>query len=233
MSPTVLVVDDEQHIQDVVVYVLQENSYEVISALDGDTAFDLFQSTPPDLVLLDLNLPGISGFDLFRKMRAQTPDIPIIMLTSKSEEIDRIVGLEMGADDYVTKPFSPRELAARVRAVLRRLSRPAHESETGKLKHGPFLVDPEAWAVMYHDQAVSLTRPEFCLIECLVKHPARVYSRDMLIDIMYDSEHIVTERSVDAHIKRVRKKLAEINPDSNPIETVHGLGYKLSAELRD
>jgi two-component system OmpR family response regulator len=233
MAQTVLVVDDEQHIQDVVVYILEEQSYTVYSALNGDDAMVQFEQCHPDLVLLDLNLPGKSGLDLFRLMRNTRSDLPIIMLTSKSEEIDRVVGLEMGADDYVTKPFSPRELAARVGAVLRRFAKGQNREESTRLVHGPIELDTEGWSMTYHDQSVILTRPEFCLIESLVRHPARVYSRDMLITIMYDGQHAVTERSVDAHIKRLRKKLSDIHSDCNPIETVHGLGYKLNAQLKE
>jgi DNA-binding response OmpR family regulator len=227
----ILLIDDEQHIVDVVVYILEENSYDVITALDGDTGMALFESEEPALVVLDINLPGLSGLDLFREMRKQRPNQPIIMLTSRSDEIDRVVGLEMGADDYVTKPFSPRELAARVRAVLRRMERQPVSGEGERYSVGPLVVDSEGLVLTYHGKPVKLTRPEFKLMECLVRYPARVFPRDLLIEHLYDGEHFVTDRSIDAHVKRLRKKLSSIHSGVNPIETVHGLGYKLNQDI--
>jgi DNA-binding response OmpR family regulator len=227
----ILVIDDEQHIVDVVVYILEENSFEVITALDGDTGLRLFNERKPDLVILDLTLPGIPGLDLFREMRHARPDVPVIMLTSRSEEIDRVLGLELGADDYVTKPFSPRELGARVKAVMRRSDRTESEKTSSMLTHGPMEVDSEAFSTRYFGKPVPLTRSEFRLIESLVRYPARIFTRDMLIDRIYDSEHVVTDRSIDAYVKRLRKKFADIRPDINPIETAHGLGYKLNQDL--
>lgn len=227
----ILVIDDEQHILDVVLYVLEENGFPVVSATDGDSALALYEEQEPVLVILDLNLPGLSGLDLFREMRKRRPDQPIIMLTSRSDEIDRVVGLEMGTDDYVTKPFSPRELAARVRAVLRRLERQPDVGGAQVYRVGPLVLDADAMSLTYHEQPVKLTRPEFRLVEALVRHPARVFSRDHLIDVLYDGEHVVTDRSIDAHVKRIRRKLSDIHADADPIETVHGMGYKLNREI--
>jgi DNA-binding response OmpR family regulator len=153
------------------------------------------------------------------------------MLTSRSEEFDRVLGLELGADDYVTKPFSARELAARVKAVLRRAQGMNSETHESILTHGPIVVDPESLSFEYFGQRVSLTRTELKLIECLVRYPARVFTRDVLMDRIYDGQHVVTDRSIDAYVKRIRKKLSEIRPDQNPIETVHGLGYKLNHDI--
>ncbi|MDP6526730.1 MAG: response regulator transcription factor [Kiritimatiellia bacterium] len=227
----VLLVDDEQHIVDVVVYILEENAFEVIAALDGHTGLRLFNEKNPDLVILDLSLPGIPGLELFREMRKARPGIPVIMLTSRSEEIDRVLGLELGADDYVTKPFSTRELAARVKSVLRRSERSEPEQISPLLTHGPIEIDSDAFSARYFGDSVQLTRSEFKLVESLVRYPARVFTRDMLIDRIYDGEHIVTDRSIDAYIKRLRRKFAEIRQDINPIETVHGLGYKLNQDM--
>jgi len=227
----VLVVDDERHIVDVVVYILEENGFNVDTALDGETGLRLFNETHPDLVILDLMLPGIPGLELFREMRQARPAVPVIMLTSRNEEIDRVLGLELGADDYVTKPFSTRELAARVKCILRRAIRAASQQTNAMLTHGPIEIDPEAFTARYFGRPVQLTRAEFRLIECLVRYPARVFTRDTLIDRIYDDEHIVTDRSIDAYVKRLRRKLAAIRPDINPIETVHGLGYKLNQEI--
>ena len=227
----VLLIDDEQHIVDVVVYILEENAFEVFTALDGYTGLQMFNERKPDLVILDLTLSGIPGLDLFREMRRTRPNVPVIMLTSRSEEIDRVLGLELGADDYVTKPFSTRELAARVRAVLRRSEHREPEQAEAILTHGPIDVDSQAFSASYFGSPVHLTRSEFKLIESLVRYPARVFTRDTLIDRIYDGEHVVTDRSVDAYIKRLRKKFADIRPDINPIETVHGLGYKLNQDI--
>jgi DNA-binding response OmpR family regulator len=227
----ILVVDDEQHIVDVVDYVLKENAFDVLVALNGDDGLRQFKEKIPDLVILDLNLPGISGLDLFREMRRVRPDAPVIMLTSRSEEIDRVLGLELGADDYITKPFSPRELAARVKAVLRRADKTPAQPSPPRLSHGPIEMDLDAYALRYFGKPVTLTRAEFKLMECLVRHPAQVFSRDAIMDRVYDGEHVVTDRSIDAYVKRLRRKFEEIRRGADPIETVHGLGYKLNQNL--
>jgi len=229
----ILVVDDERHIVDVVEYVLRESAFDVIAALDGDAGLRKLSEDEPDLVILDLNLPGMSGLDLFREMRRIRPSVPVVMLTSRAEEIDRVVGLELGADDYVTKPFSPRELAARVRAVLRRTERPTKEHASIRLAHGPFALDREAITLAYFSVEVPLTRAEFKFMECLIQYPARVFTREMLIDRMYDGEHVVTDRSIDACVKRLRHKFAEVRREIDPITTVHGLGYKLNHKLEN
>jgi DNA-binding response OmpR family regulator len=226
----ILAIDDEQHILDVVEYVLQENCFEVVTANDGEAGLKLFDEKRPDLVVLDLMLPNMPGLDVFREMRKRRPEVPVIMLTSRSDEIDRVLGLELGADDYVTKPFSTRELAARVKAVLRRSDRPSGGSGTS-ITHGPIKIDTEALSLTYFAQRVQLTRAEFKLMESLVRYPARVFTRDVLINRIYDGEHVVTDRSIDAYIKRLRKKFTEIRAGLDPIETVHGLGYKLSQDL--
>jgi len=227
----ILVIDDEQHIVDVVIYVLEENGFEVFSALDGEAGLEKFSKIKPDLVVLDLMLPGIPGLELFKKMREAKPYVPIIMLTSRSDEIDRVLGLELGADDYVTKPFSTRELAARVKSVLRRSEHSSSSQSSKVLKHGPIIIDSEKYSTLYFNKPVKLTRSEFKFVECLVKYPARVFTRDVLIDSIYGRDHIVTDRSVDAYVKRIRKKFSEINPDVNLVETVHGIGYKLNQGL--
>ncbi len=227
----VLIVDDEKPIVDVIEYILKENGFETIAAFDGNSGLAKFKQAAPDLVVLDLNLPGISGLDLFREMRRLRPDAAIIMLTTRSDEIDRVVGLELGADDYVTKPFSARELAARVKTILRRAAGAAVEPARQKISHGPLALDCDAFSITYFGRPVTLTRSEFKLVECLVRHPAQVFSRDSLMDRIYDDNHIVAERSIDAYIKRLRKKFADAHPGADPIETVHGLGYKLNSKI--
>lgn len=231
MSKRVLVIDDEQHIVDVVVYILEENSFEVLTAPDGEAGLLLFQKESPDLVILDLTLPGMSGLDLFGMMREISPEIPVIMLTSRNEEIDRVLGLELGADDYVTKPFSTRELAARVKTILRRANGRDAEQPDSVLVHGPIEVDGASYSVKYFGQLLKLTRSEFRLVECLVRYPARVFTRDALIDRIYDDQHVVTDRSIDAYVKRIRRKFSEVRAGVNPIETVHGMGYKLNLDV--
>jgi len=227
----ILLIDDEQHILDVVEYILSENGFKTVTALDGDTALELFQKYLPDLVVLDLNLPGLSGLDLFRAMKRREPGIPIIMLTSRSDEIDRILGLEIGADDYVTKPFSPRELAARVRAVLRRSGGQNSSGEDTTIRHGPLTIDTESYILTYFGERVLLPRQEFRLIAALARYSARVFTRENLMDRIYEGMSFVTDRSIDACVKRVRAKLKEINPDLDPIQTVYGIGYKLNQEM--
>jgi DNA-binding response OmpR family regulator len=234
MKPNrILLVDDEQHTLDVLVYILQEQAFEVETALDGDAGLRTFAAARPDLVVLDLTLPGISGLDLFREFRRLRPEVPIVMLTSRADEIDRVVGLELGADDYVTKPFSPREVAARVKAVLRRSERTPARPAPDRHSYGPLELDAQAYTLTFFGRNVPLTRAEFKFMECLARHPARVFTRDVLISSIYDGEHVVTDRSIDAYVKRLRRKFAEVRRGVDPIETVHGIGYKLNHQMED
>ena len=221
----VLVVEDEQHIADVVVYALAEHGFRTVAAIDGDAGLARFEQTTPALVLLDLNLPGLPGLDLFAEIRRRRPDQPVIMMTQRSDEVDRVLGLELGADDYVTKPFSPRELVARVKAVLRRAASP--RPLPARLRHGPFDLDEAGFSLRYHGAPVPLTRAEFRLLAQLIRYPARVFTRDQLMRQIYEDDHLVTERSIDAYIKRLRRKLGQVAPFPDPIETVYGIGYKL------
>jgi DNA-binding response OmpR family regulator len=224
VRPLVLAIDDEAAILDVVEYALHEHGFEVARAEDGPTGWRLFETRRPALVLLDLNLPGRDGLSLFRAMRAARPDAPVIMATSRTADVDRILGLELGADDYVTKPFHPRELVARVKAVLRRAERP----EPGRRHtHGPFQIDADAWSLTYYGQALALTRGEFLLLAALIRHPARTFDRESLLRVMHEVDPAGSDRSVDAAVKRLRRKLQAVRPDEDPIETLYGLGYKL------
>lgn len=231
-TSTVLLVDDEQHIADVVVYALEEHRFRTVTALDGDQGLAQFRRESPALVLLDLNLPGLSGLDLFAIMRRERPRQPIIMLTSRSEELDRVLGLELGADDYVTKPFSPRELVARVRAVLRRAGASPTDGDD-VLVAGPLRLDEAAFTLTVGGQPIPLTRPEFQLMAHLLRHPAHVFTRDILVRHLYDDSHPVTDRSIDATVKRLRRKVQESRPGLDPIESVYGVGYKLRHGLED
>ena len=226
----ILLIDDEQHIADVVVYMLEEHGFTVETALTGYQGLDTFRSRQPDLVMLDLNLPDLSGLDVFREMKQHSPSIPVIMVTCLGEEFDRILGLELGADDYVTKPFSPRELVARVKTVLRR-SQSHIDHDSSVIRYGPIALYPADYRLLYFNKTVLLTRAEFELIKALVTYPARVFERDVLIGRIYEQNHPVTERTIDAYIKRIRQKMQKICQPVDPIKTVYGLGYKLNEEL--
>jgi DNA-binding response OmpR family regulator len=232
MAQRILVVEDERAIADVVEFAVKEHGFDVRVAADGDEGLREFHRYEPHLVVLDLNLPGIHGLDLLGRMRAGKPGIPIVILSSRTDETDRVAGLEMGADDYVTKPFSPRELVARVRSVLRRANGGAGQGPA-LLEVGPLKVRPDSFRVSYFGRDVLLSRNEFKLLEMLARHPARVYSRDTLIDAIHDGEGCVTDRSIDALVKRVRQRLMSVHSDPDPIQTVYGIGYKLNQALEE
>jgi DNA-binding response OmpR family regulator len=223
-SKTVLVVEDEKDLSDLIGYNLRRNGFDVISAADGNAALDLAAKHNPDLVLLDLMLPGIDGTEVARRLRgdARTAATPIIMLTAKSEETDVIVGLTLGADDYVTKPFSMKILMARVSSVLRR-TEPA-SSDAALLKAGPLVIDSGKHEVLLDGQAIRFTLTEFKLLAALISARGRVLSRDQLMDKAMGSDVFITDRAIDVHVTAIRKKLGEA---SWLIQTVRGVGYKL------
>lgn len=226
MSSRILIVEDEAAIADTLVYALSTDGFTPIWCATGAAALAEVAREPPGLVVLDVGLPDINGFELFRLIAAQT-SAPVIFLTARSSEVDRIVGLELGADDYVAKPFSPRELTARVRSVLRRASRaPAPAPATAP----PFEVDEEKLRIRYFGQALILTRYEFRLLRLLVQRPGRVYSRDELLSRVWDAPDASYDRTVDAHIKTLRAKLKAIQPSIEAIETHRGSGYALKEQ---
>jgi two-component system OmpR family response regulator len=220
----ILVADDDGHIREVVRYALEQAGYRVLEARDGDEALRTATEQPVDLLVLDIVMPGQDGLEVCRRLRAVS-ELPILFLTSRDDEVDRVLGLEIGGDDYLTKPFSPRELVARVKAVLRRTERgPAEQSEV--LRHGELTVDPERHRCLWGESEVELTVTEFALLQTLLGRPGKVYSRGELVDRAYGYGHHVTERTIDSHIRRVRKKLADAGA-GDPIETVHGVGYRM------
>ncbi len=221
-QPTVLVVDDEARIVDTVRLYLQRDGFRVIAAQDGRTALALAQREKPDIIVLDLMLPEMSGWDVCRAIRSQS-SVPIIMLTARSDEVDRVLGLELGADDYVTKPFSPRELVARVRAVLRRTA--LGETASPETRVGSLVIDIERHEVHCGDQPLMLTRTEFAILAALARDPGRVHTRAQLIEAAQGYEFEGYDRAVDSHIKNLRRKLPE--HAGCRIVTVRGLGYKL------
>ncbi len=220
---TVLVVDDEPIVRDVVVRYLQREGYSTLESPDGERAKEILERERLDLVVLDLMLPGLDGISLCRWIRSRS-DLPVIMLTARGEEADRIVGLELGADDYVTKPFSPRELAARVRSVLRRAAPSPADEE--KLSFEAFVIDPSAREVTRNGEPLMLTAKEFDLLRFLASHPRHVFSRRQLMDRVWGYEAALDTGTVTVHIRRLREK---IEPDpSCPrfLETVWGVGYR-------
>lgn len=224
---TILIVDDEPKVCDLLRAYLQRSGYTVVCAGDGVSALSETERRHPDLVLLDLNLPGIDGLDVCKTLRKHS-DVPIIMLTARDEEADRIVGLELGADDYVTKPFSPREVVARVKAVLRR--RDSSSSDPRPLNVGEVSIDPSRYEVTYRGKQLRLTAREFAIVEHLARNPGHVYSRTQLLDQVFGIDFEGYERTIDAHVKNIRQKMLESAPDvPTPLTTVRGVGYKLEA----
>ena len=222
----VLVVDDETAISELVCEALKRQGFRVDTASDGDTALEKAETTLPDLILLDLMLPGMDGLDVCRRLKAQpeTHDIPIIMLTAKDSEADVVTGLEMGAADYVPKPFSPRVLVARIHAVLRRPVPVLSSADTGPaIRVGPLMVDPEKHKVEVKGKDVQLTYTEFRILQLLAENPGRAFTRQQIVDQVRGESYSVTERIVDVQMVSLRKKLG---PVGDWIETVRGVGYR-------
>jgi len=226
MAATILVVEDEPAIQELISYSLRQAGYVVFCAEDAEQAMSVVNDALPDLVLLDWMLPGMSGVELARVLRhaARTKTIPIIMLTARADESDKIAGLEIGADDYITKPFSPRELIARIKAVLRRRS---PEISDDIIEIGGLKLDPATHRITVNDQEVALGPTEFRLLHFLMSHSERVHTRSQLLDGVWGDHVFVEDRTVDVHIRRLRKAL-EIVAKDDLIQTVRGSGYRLS-----
>lgn len=224
MSRHVLVVDDEATIREVVQYALEREGFVVTCVGDGDEAFTAISNHEYDLVVLDVMLPGVDGLELCRRVRRDS-NVPILFVSARSDEIDRVLGLELGGDDYLVKPFSPRELVARVKAVLRRMQPNAQTAETEKLQHGPFTLDIARHQAYFEATAVALTATEFGLLRALMQRPGVVLSRGQLMQRAYAFDNLVTERTIDTHVRRIRAKFREVG-GSDPIATVHGVGYK-------
>ncbi len=218
----ILVVDDDPHIRDVVCFALRRAGYQPLTAGDGLAALDVAARERPALVILDILMPELDGTEVCKRLRKGS-DVPVIFLTSKDEEIDRIVGLELGADDYVVKPFSPRELVARVKTVLRRKGPVLSEQ---KLVRGRLVVDLEAIAASWDGTQVTLTATEFALLKTIAAQPRRVFTRENLMTASYAGARFVSDRTIDSHVRHIRAKFQSAGGD--PIETVHGVGYRLA-----
>ncbi|HKY65699.1 MAG TPA: response regulator transcription factor [Acidimicrobiales bacterium] len=221
-----LVVDDEPKIVDVVGDYLRSAGYTVTTAADGERALELARARPPDLVVLDLGLPGLDGLDVTRELRRASPPVPIIMLTARGEETDRVLGLELGADDYLVKPFSPRELVARVRAVLRRTE--VGQAERERFVVGDIAVDTGRRQVTVGDRVLELTATEFDLLVELARQPGRVFTRAQLLGAVHGVVVESYERTVDVHIKNIRRKLEPDPHRPRYLLTVHSVGYRFA-----
>lgn len=221
--------DDEPHIVELVRYNLVQEGFDVTTAGDGETALAKARDGRPDLVVLDLMLPGLDGLEVCRRLRRES-SVPIIMLTAKGSELERVVGLELGADDYVAKPFSPRELVARVRAVLRRRAREVAPPSEGPVQVGDLSLDPATREVTLRGRHVDLTAREFDLLRLLMRNPSRVFTREFLLEHLWGYDFAGTTRTVDMHISRLREKIEETPADPTYIVTVRGVGYKLRGD---
>lgn len=228
----ILIVDDDAHIREVVSFALRNAGFSTVEAADGLQALNCCKESIPDLIVLDIVMPEMDGIEVCKTLRSESP-VPIIFLSSRDEEVDRIIGLELGGDDYVTKPFSPRELVARVKAVLRRVEErraavktsPGENRTSAILRHGQLTIDPDLFRACWNDREVVLTVTEFGIIRTLLGFPGKAFTRDELMNGAYGRDTFVTDRTIDSHVRRIRRKFSEVGGD--PVETVHGLGYRL------
>jgi two-component system, OmpR family, response regulator BaeR len=218
---TILIVEDEPKLAALLADYLQAAGYQTERLDDGREVVNAVKARPPDLILLDLMLPGRDGLEVCRELRTFT-QVPIVMVTARVEEVDRLIGLELGADDYICKPFSPREVVARVRAILRRINRGATPVAALGLT-----IDETHYRAEYKGQRLDLTPVEFRLLKVLSGSPGRVFSRQQLLDNLYADHRVVTDRTVDSHIKNLRRKLQQVSPGEEPIQSIYGVGYKL------
>jgi two-component system catabolic regulation response regulator CreB len=227
VKPAVLIVEDEPGIADTLQYALRTDGFEPHWVATGEAALARQREAPAALVILDVGLPDLNGFEVFKRLR-DFSEVPVVFLTARADEIDRVVGLELGADDYVAKPFSPRELVARLRAILRRASRPPAAAATPRL---PFAVDEGRRQIRFYGQLLDLSRYEYGLLKTLIERPGHVYSRDTLLDKVWDERSDSLDRTVDAHVKTLRAKLKQVAPQLEPIRTHRGSGYALAEDL--
>lgn len=224
--PMILVVDDEELIQELIKFNLEKEGYQVITAYDGSEVLGLVEEKRPDLVVLDIMLPAVNGLEVCKQLRLKPEfcDLPIIMLTAKGEEIDKVLGLEIGADDYITKPFSPRELLARIRARLRRMKPVAEENE---IVRGDLRIDLNRFQVIVRNEKVELTNKEYELLKVLATTPGKVFTRDELLERIWGYEYLGDTRTVDVHVRHLRQKIEKDPSSPEYIETLRGIGYRL------
>ena len=226
LAPRILIVEDEPKLGQLLIDYLLAANYNPVLINHGDKVLPYVRQTPPDLILLDLMLPGIDGLSLCREIR-RFSEVPVIIVTAKIEEIDRLLGLELGADDYICKPYSPREVVARVKTILRRYKRTLNlniESETN-----PLVIDEGRFQASWHGKALDLTAVEFRLLKTLSGEPGKVFSREALLNHLYDDYRVVTDRTIDTHIKNLRRKLEALDSEPSFIRAVYGMGYRWEA----
>ncbi|HSH03778.1 MAG TPA: response regulator transcription factor [Anaerolineae bacterium] len=224
MNKTILIVDDEANIRDLAAAYLQREQFTIATVTNGHDALAFIHQTPPDLIILDLMLPGLDGWEVCRQVRA-TSQLPILMLTARTDDIDKIIGLELGADDYLTKPFNPRELVARVKAILRRTSPPTPPTTSSQRQLADLTIDPDRHEVTINGSPIELRAKEFDLLLTLIDHPNRVMTRDQLLNLVWGYDFYGNTRTVDVHIAHLREHLT---PSQLNIETIWGKGYKLT-----
>ncbi|WEA07126.1 two-component system response regulator BaeR [Pantoea dispersa] len=225
-DPLILVVEDEPKLAQLMIDYLQASNYRTHHLADGNAVLSYVQQTPPDLMLLDLMLPGRDGLTLCREIR-RFSELPIIMVTARTEEIDRLLGLEIGADDYICKPFSPREVVARVKTILRRVKRSPEEAQLAS----HLLIDEGRFQASWREQPLELTPAEFRLLKTLALEPGKVFSREQLLNHLYDDYRVVTDRTIDSHIKNLRRKLENLDAEQSFIRAVYGMGYRWEADV--
>lgn len=225
MKHRVLIVENEPAIADTIQYALETDGFETTCLYSGLPVLELLAIENMDLIILDIGLPDINGFELCKEIR-KNREIPIIFLTARSDEIDKVVGLEIGGDDYVTKPFSPRELSARVKALLRRSQQQSSSKDTLK----QFQIDESRRQILYFGQSLDLSRYEFAILKTFIRRPGHVYSRDQLMELCWDEPECSMDRTIDAHIKNIRNKMKAIKPDYDSIITHRGQGYSLKED---
>ena len=225
MAYSILVVDDDPHIRDVVRFAFEKSGMNISIATDGKEALRQFDRNVHDLNVLDVGMPEMDGLEVCRQIR-KTAETPILFLSARDEEIDRILGLEIGGDDYVTKPFSPRELVARVNAILRRTRNTPQPAESNTFKHGELAIDADSRTASFSNKPVALTALEFSILRTLVARPGFVFTRELILDAAYAGNIHVADRTIDSHIRNIRAKMAAAGCES-AIETVHGVGFKL------
>lgn len=228
MKPSVLIVEDEPGIADTLQYALRTDGFEPHWVATGEAALGRLRAEPAAIVILDVGLPDLNGFEVFKRLRAFT-DVPVVFLTARADEIDRVVGLELGADDYVAKPFSPRELVARLRTILRRAAKSATAGTPTAAK--PFQVDEGRRLIRFYGKPLELSRYEYGLLKTFLDHPGHVFTREVLLDKVWDDHAESLDRTVDAHVKTLRAKLKAIAPNVDPIVTHRGTGYALAEDL--
>jgi len=229
MPRTILVADDDPHIRQLIVFALAKAGLDAIEAEDGEAALAAVAAHQPDLLILDINMPRMDGIEVCRRLRA-AGTLPILFLSSRDDEIDRVLGIELGADDYVTKPFSPREVVARVMAILRRVAAhpPDAGNATGTLRHGRLTLDTDGWRACWDEAEVALTVTEFGILRTLAAMPSKIFSRDAIIDRLHGPGFAVTDRTIDSHVRNLRAKFAAAGA-ADVVETRAGVGYRIGA----